>query len=340
MANKRFYDQLGRPLRDLRISVTDRCNFRCSYCMPSEIFDKDFMFLPRNEVLSFEEITKLATLFVEGAGIEKIRITGGEPLVRKDLVKLIRMLSKIEGIKDIAMTTNGALLKKHALELKDAGLQRVTISLDSLNDERFRKINGRNVGVDQILEGIEAAKNVGLQVKINMVVQRGLNHEDIVPMVRYFKDTDIILRFIEFMDVGNSNGWKLDQVVSKKEIFDRINKEFPIEPIKPNYEGEVATRFGFKDNDNEIGIISSVTDAFCSNCQRARLSADGKLVTCLFASEGHDLRDLLRSGASDDQLLERIASIWTARTDRYSEERLLHTDKKQIRKIEMSHIGG
>ncbi|OIJ11213.1 cyclic pyranopterin phosphate synthase [Anaerobacillus alkalilacustris] len=340
MANKRLNDQLGRPLRDLRISVTDRCNFRCSYCMPSEIFDKNFMFLPRNEVLSFEEITKLSTLFVEGAGIEKIRITGGEPLVRKDLVKLIRMLSKIEGIKDIAMTTNGALLKKHALELKGAGLQRVTVSLDSLNDERFRKINGRNVGVNQILEGIEAAKNVGLQIKINMVVQRGLNHEDIVPMVRYFKDTDIILRFIEFMDVGNSNGWKLDQVVSKKEIFDRINKEFPIEPIKPNYEGEVATRFGFKDNDNEIGIISSVTDAFCSNCQRARLSADGKLVTCLFASEGHDLRDLLRSGASDDQLLERIASIWTARTDRYSEERLLHTDKKQIRKIEMSHIGG
>lgn len=340
MNKERLHDLLGRPLRDLRISVTDRCNFRCSYCMPAEIFDKDFKFLPKNDVLSFEEITRLATIMVRGSGIEKLRITGGEPLVRKDIEQLIEMLSKIEGIKDIAMTTNGSLLVDHAKALKQAGLNRVTISLDSLDDERFRKINGRNVGVDQIFAGIEAAKQAGLGVKLNMVVQRGLNDQDIIPMVSHFKETGIILRFIEFMDVGNSNGWNLDQVVSKKEIFDRINKEIPIEPIKPNYEGEVATRFRFMDNDNEIGIISSVTDAFCSSCSRARLSADGKLVTCLFASEGHDLRDYLRSGATDDELLDRIAQIWGARHDRYSEERLDNTDKKQIRKIEMSHIGG
>jgi GTP 3',8-cyclase len=340
MEKKRLHDKLGRPLRDLRISVTDRCNFRCSYCMPAEVFDKEFMFLPKNDVLTFEEITRLATLFVEAAGIEKLRITGGEPLVRKDLTELIGMLSKVKGIKDIAMTTNGSLLAKQAKALKAAGLHRVTISLDSLDDERFRKINGRNIGVAQVFAGIEAAKEAGLGVKLNMVVQRGLNDEDILPMVRHFKDTGIILRFIEFMDVGNSNGWNLEQVVSKKEIFDRINKEIPIEPIKPNYEGEVATRFRFKDNDNEIGIISSVTDAFCSSCSRARLSADGKLVTCLFASVGHDLRDLMRSGANDEEVIERMAEIWGGRHDRYSEERLNNTDKKQIRKIEMSHIGG
>ncbi len=340
MKKQLLHDLLGRPLRDLRISVTDRCNFRCSYCMPAEIFDKDFMFLPKNDVLSFEEITKLATLFVEYAGVKKIRITGGEPLVRKDLPELIQMLSKIEGITDIAMTTNGSLLAKHAKALKNAGLQRVTISLDSLDDERFRKINGRNVGVTQVLEGIEAAKAVGLGVKINMVVQRGMNDQDIIPMAKYFKDTGIILRFIEFMDVGNSNGWNLEQVVSKKEIFDRINQVFPIEPVKPNYEGEVASRFRYKENNNEIGIISSVTDAFCSTCSRVRLSADGKLVTCLFASKGHDLRDLLRSGASDEALIKRIAEVWNGRNDRYSEERLNNTDKQQIRKIEMSHIGG
>ncbi|MCT8137986.1 GTP 3',8-cyclase MoaA [Anaerobacillus sp. CMMVII] len=340
MDKKRLHDKLGRPLRDLRISVTDRCNFRCSYCMPAEIFDKDFMFLPKNDVLTFEEIKRLARLFVEAAGIEKLRITGGEPLVRKDLTQLIKMLSEVKGIKDIAMTTNGSLLAKHAEELKAAGLHRVTISLDSLDDERFRKINGRNVGVDQVFAGIEAAKAAGLGIKINMVVQRGMNEDDILPMVRHFKDTGIILRFIEFMDVGNSNGWNLEQVVSKKEIFDRINKEIPIEPVKPNYQGEVATRFRFIDNDNEIGIISSVTDAFCSTCSRARLSADGKLVTCLFASEGHDLRDLLRSGASDEEMMDRMAEIWGGRHDRYSEERLDNTDKKQIRKIEMSHIGG
>lgn len=333
-------DRLGRPLRDLRISVTDRCNFRCSYCMPAEIFDKDFMFLPKDDVLTFEEITRLAILFVEAAGIQKLRITGGEPLVRKDLPKLIRMLSKVEGINDIAMTTNGSLLAEYAQALKDAGLQRVTISLDSLDDERFRKINGRDVGVDKVFAGIEAAKAAGLGIKLNMVVQRGLNDEDIIPMARHFKDSGIILRFIEFMDVGNSNGWDLKEVVSKKEIFERINEVLPLEAIKANYQGEVATRFRYKDSDNEIGIISSVTDAFCSTCSRARLSANGKLVTCLFASDGHDLRDLLRSGASDEDMIKRIAQIWGGRHDRYSEERLQNTDKKQIRKIEMSHIGG
>ncbi len=333
-------DKLGRPLRDLRISVTDRCNFRCSYCMPAEIFDKNFRFLPKDDVLTFEEITRVSNLFVRAAGIEKLRITGGEPLVRKDITDLIRMLSTVKGIKDIAMTTNGSLLAKHAKALKEAGLHRVTISLDCLDDERFRKINGRGVGVDQVFEGISAAEEAGLGVKINMVVQRGVNDHDIIPMARHFKDTGIILRFIEFMDVGNSNGWNLDDVISKKEIFERINKEMPIEPIKPNYEGEVATRFRFKDSDNEIGIISSVTDAFCSTCSRARLSADGKLVTCLFAAGGHDLRDLLRSGASDEEVIERMAEIWGNRYDRYSEERLQNTDKKQIRKIEMSQIGG
>ncbi len=340
MDEKRLLDKLGRPLRDLRISVTDRCNFRCSYCMPAEIFDKNFKFLPKDDVLTFEEITRLSNLFVRAAGIEKLRITGGEPLVRKDIADLIRMLSTVKGIKDIAMTTNGALLAKHAKALKEAGLHRVTISLDCLDDERFRKINGRNVGVDQVFAGISAAQEVGLGVKINMVVQRGVNDNDIIPMARHFKDTGIILRFIEFMDVGNSNGWNLDDVISKKEIFERINKEMPLQPIKPNYEGEVATRFRFKDSENEIGIISSVTDAFCSTCSRARLSADGKLVTCLFAAGGHDLRDLLRSGASDEEVIDRMAKIWGHRHDRYSEERLQNTDKKQIRKIEMSQIGG
>lgn len=340
MEHKLLLDKLGRPLRDLRISVTDRCNFRCSYCMPAEIFDKNFQFLPKDDVLTFEEITRLSNLFVRAAGIEKLRITGGEPLVRKDITDLIRMLSTVEGIKDIAMTTNGSLLGDKAKELKEAGLHRVTISLDSLDDERFRKINGRNISVDKVFEGIEAAQDAGLGVKINMVVQRGVNEDDIVPMARHFKDTNIILRFIEFMDVGNSNGWNLKDVISKKEIFKIINREMPIEPIQPNYVGEVATRFRYVDNENEIGIISSVTDAFCSTCSRARLSADGKLVTCLFASGGHDLRDILRSGASDEEVMARMAEIWNGRHDRYSEERLQNTDKKQIRKIEMSQIGG
>lgn len=333
-------DKLGRPLRDLRISVTDRCNFRCSYCMPPEIFDKNFKFLPKNDILTFEEITRLSTILAKRAGIQKLRITGGEPLMRHEVSRLIDMLNKIEGIEDIAMTTNGALLPMHAKKLKEAGLKRVTVSLDSLDDEKFRKINGRDVGVNKILEGIEAAQDAGLGVKMNMVVKRGMNEDDILPMARFFKDTDVILRYIEYMDVGNSNGWKLNHVVSKNEIFQMINKEMPLELVDPNYTGEVADRFKFKDSGHEIGIISSVTDAFCSTCSRARLSADGKLVTCLFASKGHDLRDILRSGASDDEVAKHIQYIWENRDDQYSAERLKNTDKKQIKKIEMSNIGG
>lgn len=339
--NTHIVDRFKRPLRDLRISVTDRCNFRCRYCMPPEIFDKDFKFLPKPEVLTFEEITQIAQAFVRVAGIKKLRITGGEPLMRVDLEELIEMLNNLEGIEDIAMTTNGSLLlPARARKLKDAGLKRVTISLDSLDDEKFRYINGRNVGVQAVLDGIEAAKEAGLNVKVNMVVKRGMNEDDILPMARFFKDSGVILRFIEFMDVGNTNGWRLDHVVSKKEIFSIINKEMPIEPIDPNYKGEVADRFRYIGTDNEIGIISSVTDAFCSTCTRARLSADGKLITCLFASKGHDLRDFMRAGATEEELMDRIASIWGQRDDRYSEERLKNTDKQQIKKIEMSHIGG
>ncbi|MBU9714857.1 GTP 3',8-cyclase MoaA [Bacillus tamaricis] len=333
-------DRLGRPLRDLRISVTDRCNFRCRYCMPPEIFDKDFQFLPKGEVLTFEEIAYLTKLFVKSAGIRKVRLTGGEPLMRSDLVRLVSMINDIDGVEDIAMTTNGSLLPGHIKSLKKAGLNRVTISLDCLNDEKFRYINGRNISVQTVLDGIESAVKADLNVKINMVVKRGMNEEDILPMAKYFKDTGVILRFIEYMDVGNTNGWKLDHVVSKKEIFTIINKELPLEPVAPNYIGEVADRFRYKENGNEIGIISSVTDAFCSTCSRARLSADGNLVTCLFATKGHNLRDLLRSGASDDEMIHRIEEIWTNRNDRYSEERLFNTDKKQIKKMEMSHLGG
>ncbi|AOM83031.1 GTP 3',8-cyclase MoaA [Salisediminibacterium beveridgei] len=333
-------DRLGRPLRDLRISVTDRCNFRCSYCMPPEIFDRYFKFLPKEEILSFEELTRLSSIMVKEAGIRKLRITGGEPLMRHQVHKLIHLLNEIEDVDDIAMTTNGSLLPKHAKDLKQAGLDRVTISLDSLNDEKFRQINGRDIGVQAVLDGVRAAEDAGLGVKMNMVVKRGMNEDDILPMVEYFKDTNVILRFIEFMDVGNTNGWKLDHVVSKKEMFHMINGKFPIEPKDPNYTGEVADRFVFKDNRNEIGIISSVTDAFCSDCSRIRLSADGKFVTCLFSGEGHDVRDVIRSGATDQEIAAFINDLWARRDDRYSEERLKHTDQKAIKKIEMSSIGG
>ncbi|GEL07900.1 GTP 3',8-cyclase MoaA [Salisediminibacterium halotolerans] len=333
-------DRLGRPLRDLRISVTDRCNFRCSYCMPPEIFNKNFKFLPKDEILSFEEIERLAKIFVREAGVRKLRITGGEPLMRADLPRLIEMLSRIDGVEDIAMTTNGSLLPQHAESLQKAGLNRVTVSLDSLDDLTFRKINARDVGVEQIFRGIQAAEDAGLGVKMNMVVKRGMNEQDILPMARHFKDSNVILRFIEYMDVGNSNGWKLDHVVSKKEIISIINQEMPIEPKDPNYTGEVADRFVFKENGHELGVISSVTDAFCSSCSRIRLSASGQLITCLFSSKGHDVRDIVRSNATDAEVTAKIAQIWHARDDRYSEERLNNTDKQEIKKVEMSHIGG
>ncbi|TRY27388.1 GTP 3',8-cyclase MoaA [Brevibacillus sp. LEMMJ03] len=333
-------DSRKRPLRDLRISVTDKCNFRCRYCMPAEIFGPDYPFLPQHKLLTFEEITRLIGIFTS-LGVEKIRITGGEPLMRNNLPDLIRMIRQVEGVRDIAMTTNGSLLAKHAKALKEAGLDRVTVSLDSLDDERFGWINGRGYRVQDILRGIDAAAEAGLLVKINMVVQRGVNDQDILPMARYFREKGHILRFIEFMDVGNSNGWKLDQVVPSSEIVRMIHAEMPLVPIEPNYFGEVASRYRYAGTNQEIGLISSVTQAFCSTCTRARLSAEGKLYNCLFASSGEDLRGPLREGKSDEEIRDIIQSIWARRDDRYSEERLKHTPGLPKRpKVEMSHIGG
>ncbi len=333
-------DTLGRPLRDLRISVTDKCNFRCQYCMPAELFGPDYAFLPQNKLLSFEEITRLTKIFTS-LGVEKIRITGGEPLLRKDLPVLIRMINQVDDVKDIAMTTNGSLLAQHAEALYQAGLRRVTVSLDSLDEERFGRMNGRGYSVDSVLEGIEAADRAGLYVKINMVVQRGVNDQDILPMARFFRDKGHILRFIEFMDVGNSNGWKLDQVVSGKEIVEMINAEMPVEPVEANYYGEVASRYRYQGTDQEIGLITSVTHAFCSTCTRSRISAEGKLYTCLFASAGEDLRGPLREGYSDEEMQRLIAGVWERREDRYSDERWKHTKEFHTRKkVEMSHIGG
>jgi GTP 3',8-cyclase len=331
-------DTLKRPLRDLRISVTDRCNFRCRYCMPAEVFGNDYAFLTRDELLDDDEIVRLAQIFVR-LGVRKIRITGGEPLLRPGLPALVQRLNDIEGLEDLALTTNGILVPQYAEKLKSAGLRRITISLDSLNEERFGRMNGRGIGVKPVLDGIEAASRAGLQVKINTVVQKGVNEDDILPMTRHFRGTGHVLRFIEFMDVGNSNGWRLDQVISKQEIFDRIHAEMPLEPLQPSEPGEVAKRFRFQGSDEEIGIISSVTDAFCSTCTRARLSANGQLYNCLFADKGQDLRAVVRSGISDEALAERITDIWERRTDRYSEERMTGAQQRTS-KIEMSYIGG
>ncbi|WP_191556905.1 GTP 3',8-cyclase MoaA [Metabacillus idriensis] len=330
-------DSLNRPLRDLRISVTDRCNFRCRYCMPEEIFGPDYSFLSSEKILSFEEIERLAVIF-SSLGVKKLRLTGGEPLLRRELPVLIRMLKTVDGIEDIGLTTNGSLLKAFAAELFEAGLRRVTVSLDSLNEERFAEMNGRRSKVKTILDGIEAASAAGLQVKINMVVQKGINDEDVLPMAEYFKPKGHTLRFIEYMDVGNSNGWKLDHVVSKREILNLIEERYPLIKIPPNYPGEVAERYEYQDQSAEIGIISSVTDSFCSTCSRARISAEGKLYTCLFASKGSDLRELLRSGRSKMELTHIIRDIWNRRNDRYSDERTNETGKQN--KVEMSHIGG
>jgi cyclic pyranopterin phosphate synthase len=338
MNNNRVLDQLNRPLRDLRLSVTDKCNFRCTYCMPAEIFGPDFQFLKRDELLSFEELERLTRLFVESLGVKKIRITGGEPLMRKDLHLLISKIRQIQGIEDIAMTTNGSLLPKYAKSLKEAGLERVSISLDSLKDEVFGKINGRGVTVQTVLAGIDAAHDAGLQVKINMVVKREMNDDEIIPMAKFFKEKGHILRFIEFMDVGNSNQWKLNDVYPKKQIIKDIHEVMPLEAIAPNYPGEVANRYQYIGTDDEIGVISSVSDAFCSSCNRARLSAEGKLYTCLFATSGHDLRTPLRSKLSDEELSAHLHQLWNGRKDRYSEERGKTT--KDRSKVEMSHIGG
>ncbi|EOO30588.1 GTP 3',8-cyclase MoaA [Bacillus thuringiensis serovar andalousiensis] len=332
-------DKLQRPLKDLRISVTDRCNFRCRYCMPEEIFGPDYSFLSNDKILSFDEIERITRIFVS-LGVRKLRITGGEPLLRRGLPKLIERLNKIDGVEDIGLTTNGSLLKKFAPDLYKAGLSRVTVSLDSLEEERFFYLNGNRSKVQRVLEGIQAAAEVGMKIKINMVVQKGKNEQDILQMAQYFKENKHILRFIEYMDVGNYNGWDLKEVVSKQEIVDTIHQVMPLERIEANYSGEVATRYRYIGSDEEIGIISSVTDSFCSSCTRARISAEGKLYTCLFASKGNDLRELLRSEHTDEDITDVVRDIWNNREDRYSDERLTHTNKKTIPKIEMSHIGG
>ena len=330
-------DTLGRPLHDLRISVTDRCNFRCVYCMPKEVFGKDFQFLPRAEILTFEEIERLVRIFVS-LGVRKIRLTGGEPLVRRDLERLVEKLASI-GDLDLTLTTNGSLLAQKARSLADAGLRRVTVSLDSLDDATFKRMNDADFPVAKVLAGIEAAQAAGLApIKINMVTKRAVNESSIVPMARYFKGTGMTLRFIEFMDVGSTNGWRLDDVVPAREIVAMIDREMPLEPIQAGYRGEVAARYRYKDGTGEIGVISSVTQPFCADCTRARLSADGSLYTCLFATQGHDLRALLRSGATDDEITSAIIAVWTERTDRYSDLRSEET--AGLRKIEMSFIGG
>jgi cyclic pyranopterin phosphate synthase len=330
-------DTLGRPLHDLRISVTDRCNFRCVYCMPKEVFGKDFQFLPRAEILTFEEIERLVRIFV-GLGVRKIRLTGGEPLVRRDLERLVEKLARI-GDLDLTLTTNGSLLAQKARSLADAGLKRVTVSLDSLDDATFKRMNDADFPVAKVLAGIEAARAAGLApIKINMVTKRGVNETSIVAMARYFKGTGMTLRFIEFMDVGSTNGWRLDDVVPARDIVAMIDREMPLEPIEAGYRGEVAARYRYKDGSGEIGVISSVTQPFCADCTRARLSADGSLYTCLFATQGHDLRALLRRGSSDDEITHSIVAIWTERTDRYSDLRSAET--AGLRKIEMSFIGG
>lgn len=332
-------DKLQRPLKDLRISVTDRCNFRCRYCMPEEIFGPDYSFLSNDKILSFDEFERITRIFVS-LGVRKLRITGGEPLLRRGLPQLIERLNKIDGVEDIGLTTNGSLLKKFAPDLYKAGLSRVTVSLDSLEEERFFYLNGNRSKVQRVLEGIQAAAEVGMKIKINMVVQKGKNEQDILQMAQYFKENRHILRFIEYMDVGNYNGWDLKEVVSKQEIVDTIHQVMPLERIEANYSGEVATRYRYIGSDEEIGIISSVTDSFCSSCTRARISAEGKLYTCLFASKGNDLRELLRSEHTDEDITDVVRDIWNNREDRYSDERLNHTNKKTIPKIEMSHIGG
>ena len=329
-------DTLGRPLRDVRISVTDRCNFRCVYCMPKEVFGRDFEFLGREKLLTFEEIERVARAFV-AHGAEKVRLTGGEPLLRRDLEHLVAMLAEIPGL-DLTMTTNGALLPAKAQALRDAGLQRITVSLDSLDDETFQKMNDVDFPVGRVLEGIDAAAAAGLPVKVNMVVRRGLNEHSVLPMAREFRERGHILRLIEYMDVGHTNGWRLDDVVPAAELVATIDAELPLEPAEANYRGEVARRYRYRDGSGEIGVIASVTQPFCGDCTRARLSADGTLYTCLFATKGHDLRALLREGASDAALEAAIGSVWRARTDRYSELRSAAT--AELPKVEMSFIGG
>ena len=331
-------DVLGRRLHDLRLSVTDRCNFRCAYCMPKEVFGRDHSFLPKSEILTLEELARVARLFA-GLGVEKVRLTGGEPLLRRDLTKLVAMLAEIERLRDITLTTNGSGLAGLARPLREAGLHRVTVSLDALDDGIFRAMNDVDFPVGRVLEGIEAAVEAGFgPVKINMVVKRGVNEHEILPMARRFSGAQYILRFIEFMDVGNTNGWRMDSVVPGSEIVEVIRREFALEPMAPNYSGEVARRFRQVEGGGEIGVITSVTKPFCGSCTRARLSADGQLYTCLFGSHGHDVRALLRGEPDDAKVMRVLASLWSAREDRYSELRSSMT--AVVPKVEMSKIGG
>jgi len=332
-------DTLNRPLHDLRISVTDRCNFRCTYCMPKEVFGRDYQFLARGELLSFEEITRLARVFVQH-GVEKVRLTGGEPTLRRDLPKLIEMLSRIDGLKDLTLTTNGSRLVEMAQSLRAAGLSRITVSLDSLDDTVFRAMNDVDFSVSRVLDGIDAASKAGLSpVKVNMVVKKGVNEHTVVAFARQFKGSGHIVRFIEYMDVGNSNGWRLDDVTPAAEIVAMIDRELPLEPADPRYRGEVANRWRYRDGSGEIGVIASVTRPFCGDCTRARLSADGNLYTCLFATKGHDFKWLLRGGKSDDEIAAFLRSVWSVRTDRYSELRSSQTPGLR-KKPETSYIGG
>ena len=331
-------DTLGRPLRDLRISVTDRCNFRCTYCMPKEVFGADHAFLPRAQILDFEEIERVVRAAV-ALGVRKVRLTGGEPLVRRNLETLVGLLAAVPGIEDLTLTTNASLLEDRAQLLADAGLHRVTVSLDALDDETFMRMNDVGFPVRRVLDGIAAAEAAGLgPIKVNTVVRRGLNEHAVLDLAEHFRGTSTTLRFIEYMDVGHSNGWRLDDVVPAAEIVSRIDARWPLEPIDPGYRGEVARRYRYRDGAGEIGLISSVTEPFCGDCTRARLSADGHLFTCLFAITGHDLRELLRGGASDEDLTEALRVIWTGRSDRYSELRTL--DTVDLPKVEMSFIGG
>ncbi len=348
--NSPLLDKRQRPLRDLRISVTDRCNFRCSYCMPKEVFDKDYVYLPQSSLLSFEEIVRLARVFA-AEGVQKIRLTGGEPLLRKNIEVLIEMLAKLKTQDgkplDITLTTNGSLLKKKAQSLVNAGLQRVTVSLDGLDDTVFKRMNDVDFPVQDVLEGIEAAKTAGLgihaPIKVNMVVKRGTNEGQILPMARHFKGSGVVLRFIEYMDVGSTNGWDMTEVMPSKDVVSRIHAEMPLVQFDPTVLGETAARWGYADGAGEIGVISSVTQAFCADCNRARLSTEGQLYLCLFATQGHDLRDLLRDGTSTDlDIASKVQNIWNARSDNYSEQRANGIAPKviNIKRVEMSYIGG
>ncbi|OMI25017.1 cyclic pyranopterin phosphate synthase [Bacillus haynesii] len=338
MKSNQINDKYERPLQDLRISIMDKCNFRCSYCMPAEAFGEDYSFMPQNELLTYDEIERLVIQFTE-LGVRKIRLTGGEPLLRKDIHLLIERLSKINNIDDIAMTTNGLLLVKQAHALKEAGLMRVNISLDALNEHTIQSMNGRNIKSERILSGIDAALDARLFVKVNMVVIKGVNENEVLKMAAYCKNRRITLRFIEFMDVGQTNDWDFSKVVTKKELLDIVSSVWPLEELQKDKLGEVASRYKYKGTNIEIGFISSVSEPFCNNCTRARISADGKLYTCLFAESGYDLRGMIRSGATDEEIKNKISEVWKKRTDKYSELRTAETAKHR-KKIEMSYIGG